>query len=147
MLWVAEKAAELQVERWIPVMYSRSRSVASRGDGEAFGRKVLVRMIAALEQSGGAWLPAIHPVTTPRELAEDTRGIVLERRGTRLGRMEFAAPVVIAIGPEGGFESDELGFFQDHGWKTAGLGDVTLRFETAAIGAVAVARSAMASEV
>jgi 16S rRNA (uracil1498-N3)-methyltransferase len=147
MLWVAEKAAELQVERWIPVMYARSKSVASRGEGEAFGKKVLARMIAALEQSGGAWLPAIHPMLSAREVAEDMRGIVLNQRGTRLGRMDFAAPAVIAIGPEGGFESEELGLFQDRGWRTASLGDVTLRFETAAIGAVAVARSAMVSEV
>ncbi len=146
-LWVAEKAAELQVESWIPVMYARSRSVSSRGEGEAFDRKVLARMISALEQSGGAWLPAIHPMRSATEIAEEMRGIVLEKQGTRMGRLPMVPPVTIAIGPEGGFESDELGLFQDRGWKTAALGDVTLRFETAAIGAVAVARAAMVSEV
>ena len=31
----------------------------------------------------------------------------------------------------------------DAGWTTASLGDVTLRFETAAVGAVAVLRALM----
>jgi 16S rRNA (uracil1498-N3)-methyltransferase len=146
-LWLAEKVAELQVESWIPVMYSRSRSVASRGEGDAFGRKVLARMIAALEQSGGAWLPTIHPMRSAEEIAEEMRGLVLEKRGTRMGRLPIVPPVTIAIGPEGGFEPEELGLFEDRGWKTAALGDVTLRFETAAIGAVAVARGALISEV
>ena len=31
MLWVAEKATELQIASWKPVMYERSRSVSPRG--------------------------------------------------------------------------------------------------------------------
>ena len=88
MLWVAEKATELQVASWIPVMFSRSRSVSPRGEGESFDRKVLARMISALEQSGGAWLPVIHPISTVEEIA-DRRGVALERGGAPFGRSEL----------------------------------------------------------
>lgn len=140
MLWVAEKATELQASSWIPVMYSRSRSVSPRGEGESFDRKVLARMIAALEQSGGAWLPAIHPPCELEDIVE-RQGVVLERGGQPLGRVPLYAPLTIAVGPEGGFEPEELEALRERGWTTASLGDVTLRFETAAIGAVSIARA------
>lgn len=145
MLWVAEKAAELQLAAWIPVMYSRSKSVSPRGEGESFDRKVLARMIAALEQSGGAWLPVIHPLCDVDEIA-DRRGVVLERGGQALGGIGLRSPVTVAVGPEGGFEPEELETLRDRGWTSASLGDVTLRFETAAIGAVAVARALLTQE-
>jgi 16S rRNA (uracil1498-N3)-methyltransferase len=140
MLLVAEKATELQVASWIPVMYSRSRSVSPRGEGESFDRKVLARMIAALEQSDGAWLPVIHPVQTVDDIA-DRQGILLERGGPRLGAVPLVDPLTVAVGPEGGFEPEELETLRDRGWSTASLGIVTLRFDTAAIGAAAVARA------
>ncbi|MEA3247219.1 MAG: RsmE family RNA methyltransferase, partial [Gemmatimonadota bacterium] len=61
MLLVAEKAAELGATSWRPVMFRRSRSVAGRGEGPMFVRKVHGRMTAALEQSGNAWLPMVYP--------------------------------------------------------------------------------------
>jgi 16S rRNA (uracil1498-N3)-methyltransferase len=140
MLWVAEKAVELQVAEWIPVMYERSKSVNPRGEGESFERKVLARMISALEQSGGAWLPQIHPTRTVEELSNE-KGILLERGGKPLAGLRFDVPTTIAVGPEGGFTPAELSALRDRGWTPASLGDVTLRFETAAIGALAVARA------
>ena len=140
MLWVAEKATELQVASWIPVMFSRSRSVSPRGEGESFDRKVLARMISALEQSGGAWLPVIHPISTVEEIA-DRRGVALERGGAPFGRSELPSPLTIGVGPEGGFEPEELETLRDRGWSTAALGDVSLRFETAAIAAAAIGRA------
>jgi 16S rRNA (uracil1498-N3)-methyltransferase len=140
MLWVAEKATELQVATWTPVMYDRSRSVSPRGEGEGFDRKVRARMIAALEQSNGAWLPEMRPVRAAADLVGE-KGIVLERASRPLGPWAFLSPVRLAIGPEGGFTPGELSELLDGGWQAATLGDVTLRFETAAIGAVAVARA------
>lgn len=142
MILVAEKATELQIASWIPVMYSRSRSVSPRGEGESFDRKVLARMISALEQSGGAWLPTIHPIQTVDDIA-DRRGVALERGSPALGGSALSAPLTIAVGPEGGFEPEELETLRDRGWTTASLGAVTLRFETAAIGAVAIARTVL----
>jgi 16S rRNA (uracil1498-N3)-methyltransferase len=140
MLWVAEKATELQIASWNPVMYERSRSVSPRGEGEPFDRKVRARMVAALEQSGGAWLPVVNPITTVEEMARIT-GVVLERDSNPFGRWTAQPPVNLAVGPEGGFTPEELDQMLTAGWAAASFGDVTLRFETAAIGGVAIARS------
>ena len=52
-----------------------------------------------------------------------------------------ASSLALAVGPEGGWTADELQLFQQSGWMAASLGDTILRAETAAIAALAVARS------
>lgn len=87
MLLVAEKAAELGATTWRPVMFRRSRSVAGRGEGPMFVRKVLGRMTAALEQSGNAWLPMVYPdANVERAIAAAPDGLraVLDRSGEPL---------------------------------------------------------------
>jgi hypothetical protein len=64
MLWLAEKATELGVATWQAVRFRRSASVSPRGEGAAFHEKVRARMVSALEQSGGAWLPELMADTT-----------------------------------------------------------------------------------
>jgi len=148
MLWLAEKATELQITSWNPVMFHRSKSVLPRGDGEAFERKVRARMLAALEQSGGVWLPTMEPIREPVSVPSSTGGqaYVLDRGGPILGRSAMRAPVSLMVGPEGGYEVDELSILRRMGWTTASLGELTLRFETAAVAAVAVARALLAPE-
>jgi 16S rRNA (uracil1498-N3)-methyltransferase len=140
MLWAAEKATELQIAEWIPVMYERSKSVNPRGEGESFDKKVLARMVSALEQAGSAWLPVIHPVRAVEDLLDEP-GVILEQNGKPLGGIPMNVPFTIAVGPEGGFTPAESASLRDRGWTPASLGSVTLRFETAAIGAVAIARA------
>lgn len=148
MLWLAEKCAELGATSWRPVMYRRSRSVKPRGEGPTFVGKVRARMAAALEQSGGAWLPALYPEATLARavsaLPEGDRFVLDAAGGPILGH-RLAAPVTIAVGPEGGLESEELDEFDRAGFTRAALGGHTLRFETAAISGLAVARSAVAT--
>jgi 16S rRNA (uracil1498-N3)-methyltransferase len=144
MLWLAEKCAELAVTVWQPVIFARSRSVSPRGEGEAFATKVRARMIAALEQSAGAWLPEVRRemplreaaarVAAPTRLLLDAAGAPLDGRAGRNG-------AAIAFGPEGGLEADERTLLADNGWRTAALALTTLRFETAGIAAVAILRA------
>jgi 16S rRNA (uracil1498-N3)-methyltransferase len=49
--------------------------------------------------------------------------------------------LTLAIGPEGGWTDDELQLFTSSHWIAASLGDTILRAETAAIAALAIARS------
>jgi 16S rRNA (uracil1498-N3)-methyltransferase len=141
MLWLAEKATELQVATWNPVSFRRSKSVSPRGEGDAFDRRVRARMISALEQSGGAWLPAIQSVQEVEALKPAGTALVLERGGRPLVAHRSSGPVCVLVGPEGGIESEEVRILEGTGWRTASLGDVTLRFETAAMAAIAIARS------
>lgn len=144
MLWLAEKAAELAVSVWQPVLFLRSRSVTPRGEGDAFAARVRARMIGALEQSAGAWLPDVRhelPVPGAALAAPSLDRFVLDRDAAPLARHSPRADAAIALGPEGGMQAAELRAFLDHGWRAASLGSTILRFETAAIAAVSLFRA------
>lgn len=147
MLWLAEKAAELGATSWRPVLWRRSRSVSPRGEGVSFQAKVRARMEGALAQSEGAWLPQLFPEANLERavLAAPTGDrIVLDPAGIPLtgpSAPTLRQPLVIAVGPEGGLESDEVMVLQQAGFRPASLGPTILRFETAAISALALART------
>lgn len=144
MLWLAEKAAELGVTDWRPVLYLRSRSVLPRGEGEDFARKVRARMIGALEQSGGAWLPAVYDEASLGQAmaaCADARGLVLDVDGAPLPSLAPFEATAIAVGPEGGLEPAERQELAAGGWNVASLGGTTLRFETAGVAAAAIVRA------
>ncbi|MEO7454848.1 MAG: RsmE family RNA methyltransferase [Gemmatimonadaceae bacterium] len=149
MLMLAEKATELGVSSWRPIVYARSRSVSPRGEGEAFREKLRARQVSALEQSGGAWLPDAHAEISFASAMMDASNSRLGMRLLLDGDGEPVAdvlrgietPVCIALGPEGGLEESERAEFIRAGWRAVSLGRNVLRFETAAIAALAIVRS------
>ena len=146
MLLLAEKAVELGVRSWTPVTWRRSRSVSPRGEGAAFDAKLRARMGAALVQSGGAWLPEVREgidvADLPAHVGDGDR-VLLEAGGRPLFAVAAAgAPVWIAFGPEGGWDAHERAALADGGFEPASLADGVLRFETAAIAALAVLHGA-----
>jgi 16S rRNA (uracil1498-N3)-methyltransferase len=146
MLWLAEKATELGVTSWQGVRFRRSASVSPRGEGAAFAEKVRTRMVSALEQSGGAWMPTVLPDTVPEniEVPPNSVSVVLDVYGAPLPHvlgLDVARGRVILFGPEGGIDADELSGLRDAGFVAARLAPTVLRFETAGIAAVAVARA------
>jgi 16S rRNA (uracil1498-N3)-methyltransferase len=147
MLWLAEKATEFGVTTWQSVRFRRSMSVSPRGEGEPFAAKLRSRMISALEQSGGAWLPVMLPDAEPNAIATQNGSapIILDATGrpllSVLHRVANSEPTVL-LGPEGGVEADELTLLEANGWRRARLASTTLRFETAGVAAIAVIRAA-----
>jgi 16S rRNA (uracil1498-N3)-methyltransferase len=152
MLWLAEKCTELAATSWRLVEWRRSASVSPRGSAPAFQTRLRGRVISALTQSGGAWLPEVcEPVPLADAIGGTPPGtrIVLEPSGEpllRLGSSGFGGTVSIAVGPEGGIEEAEHAQLADAGFVRASLGDTILRFETAGVAALAVVRAAMASD-
>lgn len=146
MLWLAEKATELGIASWQAIRFRRSMSVSPRGEGLAFAAKVRARMRSALEQSGGAWLPDVLP-DAPLEsltLREGEAGLLLDASGAPIGGLVRAgndSATVVLVGPEGGVEDTERDALVRGGWLLARLAETTLRFETAAVAAIAVARA------
>ncbi len=161
MLWLAEKATELAATSWRPVLFKRSRSVNPRGEGTTFQQKVAARMAGALGQSHGAWLPVAFPdATAERAIAAAPDGprLVLDQAGEPIGLLMaeaianarehgagFLKPITIVVGPEGGMETAELEQFKAAGFRVVSLGHTVLRFETAAVAALAVVRAALAT--
>jgi 16S rRNA (uracil1498-N3)-methyltransferase len=147
MLWLAEKATELGVSSWRPVIFRRSKSVASRGEGTMFTQKVVARMRSAMEQSGNAWMPTVFPeANVERAIAAATSGyrFVLDGAGAPLSAHalddDADQPIVLVVGPEGGIEDDELEKFVVAGFVKASIGSTILRFETAGLAALAIVR-------
>jgi 16S rRNA (uracil1498-N3)-methyltransferase len=143
MLWLAEKAVELGVASWRPVVWHRSRSVSPRGEGEAFRQKVRARMVAALQQCDGAWLPTLHDEASLDAAIAAAPGqrLVLDPDGEPLGAMTPVGEVSVAVGPEGGIEADELVRLDAAGFRRAALPGNILRFETAGVVGAAFARA------
>jgi len=147
MLWLAEKAMEFGVASWRPVVWRRSKSVSPRGEGSTFQTKVRARMISALLQSGGGWLPDIFPeATIERAVAAAPLGtrLLLAMDGEPMAGVPMKAPVTIALGPEGGMETGERDAFIGAAFLPVKLAQTTLRFETAGVAAVAIATASLA---
>lgn len=145
MLMLAEKITELGAASWRPVLWQRSKSVEGRGEGPTFVGRTRSRMISALTQSGGGWLPEIHPSARLERAiaaAPAANRVLLDAHGEQsmlsIGR-DF--PMVIALGPEGGLEDVERRQLIDAGFAPVHLAPSILRFETAGIAALAVARA------
>jgi 16S rRNA (uracil1498-N3)-methyltransferase len=148
MLWLAEKATELGITSWRPVVWRRSKSVSPRGEGPMFQQKLRGRMMSALLQSQGAWAPETFPdATVERAVAATPDGsrMLLDAGGTPMLSLPIVAPVTIAVGPEGGVENREREILLAGGFALASLGVHRLRFETAAIAALAAVRASLAA--
>jgi 16S rRNA (uracil1498-N3)-methyltransferase len=144
-LLLAEKVTELGAASWRPVIWRRSKSVAARGEGPTFVGRIRGRMISALTQSGGGWLPEIHPsAPVSRAIAAAPTGsrVLLDAGAdpTMLS-LDLRFPVVIALGPEGGLDDDERQQMMDGGFTFVRLASTMLRFETAGIAALAIVRA------
>ncbi|HVS60640.1 MAG TPA: RsmE family RNA methyltransferase [Gemmatimonadaceae bacterium] len=147
MLWLAEKATELAVTSWRPVVWRRSKSVSPRGEGPTFQAKVRARMTSALIQSGGGWLPDVFPESTiERAVAAAPLGtrLLLAKDGEPIVGVPMRTPITIALGPEGGMEQSERDAFIRAAFLPVKLGESTLRFETAGVAAVAIAAALLA---
>jgi 16S rRNA (uracil1498-N3)-methyltransferase len=149
MDFIVQKATELGVARIVPVL--SQRSVVRLDKAQAESKAVHWRAVAvsACEQCGRNRLPIIEAAQPLLNyLGESSPGagprLVLEpetaphAHATALGRTAEGAilDAEIAIGPEGGFASDELEAFRVAGFSQIGLGPRILRAETAAIAAV-----------
>ncbi|MBA2936581.1 16S rRNA (uracil(1498)-N(3))-methyltransferase [Sphingomonas sp. CGMCC 1.13654] len=138
--WMAEKACELGVDRFVPVL--TRRSVVDKLNLD----RLRTHMIEAAEQCGRTALPALdEPVKLERLLrdwpADRTLYFADETGGERFTPQP--GPAAILIGPEGGFDPQERDAIRAHPQaRGISLGPRILRAETAALAAAAVWMSA-----
>jgi len=148
--WAVEKATELGAARIVPVIARRTHSHLAAAAAKRAERWRRIAREAA-EQSRRASPPEIaEPLKLKAMLADagGTRIVLAEsEQGTTLkdALASAAEPVMLAMGPEGGWTDDELKQLRESGWISASLGSGILRAETAAIAALAIAMSELAS--
>lgn len=148
MDWVVEKAVELGCASVTPVGAARS---VVRLHGERAARRVAhwqALAVAASEQCGLNRLLRVRPVASlGQAIGEAPDGLRLSldpAAGASLRARLAHAPVtavVLAIGPEGGFELAEVRELASGGFLSCALGPRVLRTETAALAAVAAIRA------
>jgi 16S rRNA (uracil1498-N3)-methyltransferase len=141
---VVQKATELGAARVLPVETKRA-DVRLRDEHDAARRVERWRRLAleASKQSGRARLPLVHAPQAFDAFTLQTQGplrlLFAERGGSGLGSLPDAERVVTAlVGPEGGWEDEELARARERGWTLVTLGGRTLRAETAAIAVCAL---------
>jgi 16S rRNA (uracil1498-N3)-methyltransferase len=112
-------------------------------------------LIEGLQQAGDTRLPAVSVHRQFKVLVEDHLDSLFGD-GVRLVADPGAttsvasvagdhrgAPILVAIGPEGGWNSFELGLLQGHGFRPVGLGPRTLRVDTACTGFLAIVHASI----
>jgi 16S rRNA (uracil1498-N3)-methyltransferase len=137
--WVAEKACELGVARFVPVLTRRAVVDKVKDD------RLRAHMIEAAEQCGRTALPKLSPQVKLADWLPTLAGRTLffadEAGGELLARAIAAhpGPAVILIGPEGGFDDAErAAILATTGAVAVSLGNQILRADTAAVAAVSV---------
>lgn len=143
MEWALEKLTELGVARLVPVIAARSGGHLIKAARPRLSRWRKIAHEAA-QQSRRVAPPEISEPEGLKEVIAAEHGpriVLFETEDTVSLKMALSGsrpPLVLALGPEGGWTPEEIKMFQASGWKAASLGYTILRAETAAIAAVAV---------
>lgn len=143
-LALIEKATELGVARFVPLVTRRTRA----GIPDRAIEKLRRRALEASKQCGRNRLPSFSTTLALDELVERERkaadlALLPDTRGARplaqalRGRASPARTALFAVGPEGGFEDDERDLLRAGGFEPVILGETILRVETAALAILA----------
>jgi len=144
---VLQKAVELGVSAIQPVVTGRTVAVMRAGRGGARRQRWQRIIEAAVAQSGRTTLPRLGEVMTWEQFLARVPGgglkiLLREREGRHLGEIVSSRPgaarIVLAVGPEGGWEEREVRAALGAGFEVAGLGPRILRTETAGVAALAL---------
>lgn len=142
---LVEKLVELGVERLIPLKSNRSVAVAN----EKVVQRLQKQVVEASKQCGRNRLMKIESESTLANLsgmlethalkliADPYQGQTILDVSSRCLE-EMPVEVVVAIGPEGGFDDEENTLSQELGFQPVRLGPSILRVETAAIAIAAI---------
>lgn len=141
--WVLQKATELGVSHFLPLLADRSEKT---GFNVERAEKIVIE---AAEQCGRSDIPNVRQpmrVQTAIDTYVDKIELYVAEQSASPGKEQRAKsndsadeysllknPVGVFIGPEGGWSDTEKQLFTDKQIAHLGLGDFTLRAETAAV--------------
>lgn len=124
---IVQKLTELGVSTIVPLITSRTVKQSVRLD------RLQTISDEAVEQCGGSTrIEITQPMSTPECLAKfPFTSVGFEPGNVREIKLPSHDPVVMYVGPEGGWSEDDMDVLKDVTW--VGLGERILRTETAAI--------------
>ncbi len=148
MDWVVEKATELGVQAVLPFFssYTVPRLTADKMQKRRSRWEKIA--VSAAKQSGRTRIPKIMEVCgfdsmIQRDWSCELKVLFCPEESVaglnqlKAGR-EHLASVLLVIGPEGGFTSEEVEQASSHGFQTVQLGKRVLRTETAAVSVLSI---------
>jgi 16S rRNA (uracil1498-N3)-methyltransferase len=151
MEWVIQKATELGVDTIVPI-HSTHSVIKPRPERLEHQRTRWERIARDAAQQSERW--ALPTIADPIDLLQVCRqyasvpvkALLAERStGLSLATMRLPEshqdPVVLLVGPEGGWAADEQTLAQEQGFVPLTLGPRILRAETAAIAALSILQS------
>lgn len=130
--WVIQKATELGVSHFVPLLADRTEKTGFDIDR---ARKIIIE---SSEQCGRSDVPNIREpmqVATVLGSMRDKLPILVCDQGGNVPEVASTSSLGILVGPEGGWSDTEKGLFDEHNIPKLGLGQFTLRAETASIAA------------
>lgn len=137
MEWLLEKAVEIGIDRFVPLLTARSERKQMKTE------RLEKIAVSAMKQSLKAVLPAIEPmIPLDRFLLEESKVSSQKFVGwcdyeaERLLLSKACRPntdTTILIGPEGDFTAEEIEACLSAGFRAVTMGDNRLRTETAAL--------------
>jgi 16S rRNA (uracil1498-N3)-methyltransferase len=147
--WAIEKATELGVARITPILARRTEKHLALAAPKRVDRWRRIALESA-KQSRRTDIPELaQPSPLADALARETAPLRILLSETEQSLSLAAAlnqqltannqQLSLAIGPEGGWTSEEMSLFTTHAWTPVTLGPRILRAETAAIAAIAIA--------
>jgi 16S rRNA (uracil1498-N3)-methyltransferase len=150
MDWVMQKATELGVDTMVPLI--THRSVVRPQQPRVASQTARWQRIAceAAQQSEQWQLPTVQAPMEFHEFVAQSRAtlrlILVERAdGKRLTDIQLpvgpAESLAVAVGPEGGWEAEEVAMAKEQGFQPVTLGTTILRSETASLAALAILQS------
>jgi len=147
MEWAIEKCTELGVARLVPLIAARSEKhlVAAAGKRMERWQRIVQQAAEQCRRSAPPEIAQPRKVREAAALPGAARFLLSESEGKLTLKDSLQArregEVLLAIGPEGGWDDAEAKLFRDAGWNSVSLGSTILRAETAAIAAVAITLS------
>ena len=148
MNWVIQKATELGVTAIIPLLTTRVIARPPAGRIRTTRERWQRIALDAAQQSEQWEFPRVtEPMALPelfRHVLDTTLRCALLEQGARhsLGSLAidhtFRGTIVLAVGPEGGWTTEEMQELLDQRFQTVSLGKSILRSETAPLVALSI---------
>lgn len=148
--WAIEKLTELGVASIEPVIARRTEKHLAQAAANRVERWRRIALEAAKQSRRSAILNIADPQSLSAALATSREPAIRlllaeeEKQQTLLAAIQSRAftgeaNILLAVGPEGGWTTEEQSLFKENAWTPVSLGHTILRAETAAIAAASIA--------